>query len=478
MNLSPPNSHLIHLAMRGRIIFTIFLLSIVVGCQRPPSNGAARLKVEQVFSVDELQRRTFLYFWELALPGNYQIPDRWPTEAFSSIAATGFGLTAYFIGVERGYVSRDAAADRTLQTLRTLWKLPQGPQASGVSGYKGLFYHFLTNDRALRYKDVELSTIDTGLLMAGILSAQSYYDADNEVEREIRALADSLYRRVEWDWALNDKGRISMGYHPERGFITNDWHGYNEAMVLLLLAMGSPTHPIPDNGWDRWCDTYEWNTFYEQEHVNFDPLFGHQYSQMYVDFRGIKDEYMRQKGIDYFENARRATLANRAYCLDNPYQFEGYGPLQWGLTACDGPANVDTLWKGKKVRFWTYCARGAASMQIVDDGTIAPTAVGGSVPFAPEVCLPALEQMWNTHYDKLVGKYGFKDAFNLSYTTGKGNEEGWFDVDYLGIDQGPIIIQLENHRSGLVWEVMRKNPYIRRGLERAGFSGGWLSASH
>lgn len=463
--------------MLGRTGIFLLLLSLAscrTGYEQQASSAPLSQPQKEAFSLDELQERTFNYFWETALKNNYQIPDRWPTEAFSSIAATGFGLTSYFVGIERGYISREQGAERTLQTLRVLWNLPQGPQTSGVSGYKGLFYHFLRNDDALRFKDVELSTIDSGLLMAGILSAQSYYDRNNPVEKEIRALADSLYRRVEWDWALNKDGRISMGYHPESGFINPDWHGYNEAMILIVLAMGSPTHPIPDNSWELWCETYEWANFYGQEHVNFDPLFGHQYSQMYIDFRGIQDAYMRQKGIDYFENSRRATLANRAYCIDNPLQFVGYGPDEWGLTACDGPRDIDTLWQGKPLRFWSYRARGAASMQIIDDGTIAPTAAGGSIPFAPEVCLPALAHMWNKHYDKLVGPYGFKDAYNQSYTHCNGCEEGWFDIDYLGIDQGPILIQAENYRSGLVWEVMRKNPYIRRGLIRAGFSGGWL----
>ncbi|MCB0637998.1 MAG: Tat pathway signal protein [Lewinella sp.] len=448
-------------------------------CSPPPADHTAAGELaasEPVpFSLDELQERTFHYFWDLALPGHFQVPDRWPKETFTSIAATGFGLTAYIVGVERGYVTREAAAERTAATLRALWAFPQGEAAAGVSGYRGLFYHFLTYDAAsVRFKDVELSTIDTGLLMAGVLSAQSYYDGDTEVEREIRELADALYRRVEWDWMLNDDGRISMGYRPERGFIEADWHGYNEAMVLLVLAMGSPTHPIPDNSWDLWCATYDWDTFYGYEHLNFDPLFGHQYSQMYIDFRGIQDAFMAGKGSDYFENSRQATLANRAYCIDNPHQFAGYGEHCWGLTACDGPANTEATWKGKPVKFFTYRARGAASTQIVDDGTIAPTAAGGSFPFAPEECEAALAHMWTTYYDQLVGEYGFRDAFNMTYPACDDCEGGWFDDDYLGIDQGPILIQIENHRSGLIWDVMKRNPYIRRGLERAGFKGGWL----
>ena len=441
---------------------------------RAPNGTAVPEGVDTTaFSIDEVQRRTFAYFWETALPGNYQIPDRWPAQPFSSIAATGFGLTAYLVGVERGYVSREQAAERTLLTLEKLWALPQGPEMEGVAGYRGLFYHFLTNDNALRFRDVELSTIDTGLLMAGILSARQYFDGNSEEERRIRELADQLYRRVEWDWTLNDEGRMSMGWRPDRRFIPAQWRGYNEAMILLVLAMGSPTHPLPDDAWDRWAEGYAWDEFYGYDHLNFSPLFGHQYSQMYIDFRGIRDAYMREHDSDYFENSRVATLANRAYCVDNPDDFVGYGPQQWGLTACDGPAGLDTVLNGTPRKFFTYRARGASARHIIDDGTIAPTAAGGSVPFAPEECLAALDHMWTTQYDSLIGRYGYKDAFNLTYVT-EERPGGWYDRDYLGIDQGPILIQLENHRSELVWRLMRENPYIRRGLERAGFTGGWL----
>ncbi|WP_116127149.1 glucoamylase family protein [Lewinella sp. IMCC34183] len=458
--------------------YLLLLSLLVVGACRSPDAATERPGPEaaaRAFSVDELQRRTFDFFWETALEDNYQIPDRWPTDRFSSIAATGFGLTAYLVGVERGYVSRGDAAERTLLTLEKLWSLPQGPETSGVAGYKGLFYHFLNNDDALRYRDVELSTIDTGLLMAGILSSMSYFDRNTPDERRIRELADQLYRRVEWDWSLNEKGRMSMGWRPDRGFIPAEWNGYNEAMILVVLGLGSPTHPLPDNAWDRWTEGYEWDIFQGYAHLNFTPLFGHQYSQMYIDFRGIQDAYMREHDSDYFENSRKATLSNRAYCMENPGNFVGYGPNQWGLTACDGPGSLDTVRQGKAVEFFSYRARGASADHIIDDGTIAPTAAGGSVPFAPEECLAALEHMWTTQYDRLIGPYGFKDAFNPTYTYGEGNAGGWYDVDYLGIDQGPILIQLENHRSELVWNLMKKNPYIRRGLERAGFTGGWLT---
>lgn len=454
-------------------VFCLILFLVVAACQSPTESSVV-IQPTPAFHLDTLQKRTFHYFWDLAHPENYQIPDRYPTENFSSIAATGFGLTTYIIGAENGWITREQAAQRVARTLEVLWDLPQGPEKEGVSGHRGFFYHFLTTEQALRYRQVELSTIDTGLLMAGILSAMSYFDAANATEEAIRKRADQLYRRVEWSWALNEQNRLSMGWHPEQGFIPHDWQGYNEAMILLILAMGSPTYPIPASCWETWCSTYEWATFYGYPHVNFEPLFGHQYSHMYIDFRNIQDEYMREKGIDYFENSRRATLANRAYCIDNPKQFKGYGDWSWGLTACDGPAQEKRRYKGQDIQFRKYSARGASAQRIIDDGTIAPTAAGGSLPFAPEVCIPTLEHFWSTHPDSLVREYGLADAFNLTYTWGTGNAGGWFDPDYIGIDQGPIVIQIENYQTELIWNIMKQNPYVQNGLRKAGFRGGWL----
>ncbi len=465
--------------MRLNLYLPIFLLLFVVaGCAshkgvQSASRNADPSTEGSPFSLDELQKRTFNYFWETP-DAHWQIPDRYPTINFSSIAATGFGFTAYLIGVERHYITRAQAAERTLKTLLALTELPQGSQPTGVSGYKGLFYHFLDPYQSLRYRDVELSTIDTGLLMAGILSAQSYFDQNDATETQIRSLADALFRRVEWDWAMGtNKNVISMGWKPEHGFLDSKWIGYNEAMVLIIMAMGSPTHPIPETGWQGWTSGYKLDNYRGQEYVDFAPLFGHQYSQMYIDFKGIQDDYMRAKGIDYFENSKRATLTNKAYCLANPKKYANYGENEWGLTACDGPKDTTgTDATGIKRRFSGYRARGASSKEEADDGTIAPTAVGGSVPFAPDICIPALQNMWTKYYSDLVGKYGFKDAYNPTFTF--KNPRGWFDVDYLGIDEGPIVIQIENYRSKFVWNLMKKNPYIVAGLKKAGFTGGWL----
>lgn len=423
--------------------------------------------------LNDLKQRTFRYFWDRADKTTYQIDDRYPTPRFTSIAATGFGLSSYLVGIENGYISRNQGAERVLRTLRWLWNSGQGDGNEGYTGYRGFYYHFLNYGDGTRYRDVELSTIDTGLLMAGILSCQSYFNGQEPDEQEIRMLADSLYLRVEWDWAMNGREHMSMGWKPGQGFIPATWKGYNEAMVLLIMAMGSPSHPIPDDAWGSWYSTYNWADFYGFKHVNFSPLFGHQYSHMFIDFKGIQDQYMKKKGIDYFENSRRATLANRAYCIDNPSGFEGYGENIWGLSACDGPGRTTRTVGKDTVVYWSYRARGASSLNIVDDGTIAPTAAGGSIPFAPDECLSALVRMKKDYGDLLYREYGFLDAFNPGFVNDEG-KKGWYDQDYIGIDQGPIIIQLENQQSGLIWELMKKNRYIVRGLEAAGFTGGWL----
>lgn len=462
----------LHLMISGVVLFLV--ISACGGHQSEPQtidpdSLPAIDSPEMKAFTEDLKQRTFQYFWDVVDEPTWQTDDRHPTKNFTSIAATGFALPAYIIGAENGYVSREAAAERTLNVLEWLWNSPQGPDAEGMTGYRGFYYHFLNYGSGSRYKNVELSTIDTSLLFGGILTSQSYFDGDNATESRIRELADSLYLRIEWPWAMDGKKTVSMGWHPETGFIEAQWKGYNEAMILLVLGMGSPTHPLPDDAWDTWTSTYNWADYYGYEHVNFGPLFGHQYSQMFIDFRGINDEYMTEKGIDYFENSRRATLSNRAYAIDNPTGFKGYGENIWGLTASDGPFNEMRRYNGKNIQVRTYSARGAAADYLNDDGTIVPTAAGGSIPFAPEETLHALYTMKQQFGDKLYQNYGFVDSFNLTW-----HEEGWFNPDYIGIDQGPILIQLENYESGLIWDLFSKNPHVVRGLKRAGFSGGWL----
>ncbi len=462
-----------------RRVFIVLLLTLVSACG-PGAVTVAPVPHNDVF-LDDVQQRTFRWFWDLTNPQNGLTPDRAPTKSFSSVAAVGFALTAYPVGVERGWVSRDQARDRTLTTLRFFWEAPQGAQPAGVTGYKGFFYHFLDMQTGFRFQTVELSTIDTSLLLAGILFCREYFDRPDSAEAQIRALADSIYFRVDWPWAQTKAPLVSMGWHPEKGFIDSDWNGYDEGMIVYVLALASPTHPIPPAAWQAWTSTYEWGTFYGQTHVAFAPLFGHQYSHVWIDFRRIQDAYMRGKGIDYFENSRRATLSQRAYAIENPGRWTGYGADLWGLTASDGPHDTTLVIGGTPRRFFTYSARGAASNEVRDDGTLAPTAAGGSVPFAPEITIPLLRAMRDRYGGALYNQYGFIDAFNLTWPAAVAPKEGgvkagigWVDTDQLGIDQGPIIAMIENHRSDLVWRYMRKSPYIRRGLERAGFTGGWL----
>ena len=439
------------------------------------------LSTRQIAFLDTLEHRTFNWFWEKTNASNGLTPDRWPTKSFSSVAAIGFALTAYPIGIERGYVARQAAADRVLTTLRFMYRAPQGPQATGVTGYKGFFYHFLDMDTGLRFEQVELSTIDTSLLLAGVLFCQSYFTGQNATEASIRAYGDSLYERVDWQWVRPRAPLVSMGWKPESGYIEADWHGLNEAIILNVLALGSPTHPVDVASWDAYVSTYRWADFYGFQHLNFAPLFGHQYSHIWIDFRGIRDSYMRGKGIDYFENSRRATYSQRAYATANPGNWKDYSGDIWGLTAVDGPLDTLLVLRGAPRRFWTYSARGAANGEIRDDGTLGPTAAGGSVPFAPEITIPALVAMREKYGDNLFSTYGFLDSFNPTFDLDIKPQHGrivrgvgWFDTDYLGIDQGPIITMVENYRTGLVWRVMRTNPHIIRGLKRAGFTGGWL----
>jgi hypothetical protein len=432
--------------------------------------------------LDSLEEKTFRFFWERTDSATGLTPDRWPTQSFASVGAVGFALTAYPIGAERGYVARADAARRTLATLKFFLNAPADTSVAGATGYRGFYYHFLVPETGLRFRDVELSTQDTAMMLAGALFCQSYFDRATSDESSVRALAESLYARADWRWAQPRPPVIGHGWDPEKGFLPYDWRGYNETVILHILALGSPSHPVDPAAWPAYTSGYAWGTFKGQEYLGFSPLFGHQYSHVWIDFRGIRDSTMRAHGIDYFENSRRATLAQRQYAIDNPGGFAGYGADLWGLTACDGPTDSTITVRGKAIEFHTYDARGACFTRVNDDGTVAPTAVGGSIPFAPEVTIPTLLAMRRRWGPPLYSTYGFVDAFNptldIDVPVHMGHVEsgtGWFDGDYLGIDQGPILAMIENYRSDLVWSTMRRNPHIARGLRRAGFEGGWLA---
>ncbi len=432
------------------------------------ADAAHSVAVDPFFA--DLEERTFRFFWETCNPRNGLIPDRYPTPSFASIAAVGFGLTAYPIGVERGYISRQAARQRVLATLRFF---------ATEANQHGFFYHFIDMRSGARSNESEVSTIDTALLLAGMLFCETYFDGDDPEEMEIRTLAEEIYRRVDWTWAQPRPPAVALAWTPEEGFASLDWNGYNEAMLIYLLALGSPTHPVDEQAWTRWTSTYDqfWGTLYDQTFLGFAPLFGHQFTHVWVDFRGIQDAYMREHGLDYFENSRRATYAQRRYAIANPKQWQGYGKNVWGMSASDGPGPGREPYEGENRRFLTYAARGVGVGRIVDDGTIAPTAAISSLPFAPEIVLPATLEMYHRFGSSIYSSYGFLDAFNASFRGPQSPQQplpGWVDRDYIGVDQGPILAMIENYRSSLVWRVMHSNSYMREGLERAGFSGGWL----
>ena len=435
--------------------------------------------------IADIQERTFRFFWDTTNPINGLARDRFPTPSPASIAAVGFALTAYPIGVERGYITRRAATERVLATLRLFHDAPQGPAPRGMAGYKGFFYHFLDMATGHRSGASELSTVDTALFLAGALFCQSYFDAATADETQIRELAEKIYSRVDWRWAQVRPPAISHGWIPECGFLDYDWRGYNEAMLVYLLALGSPTYPVEAAAWTEWTSTYDlsWQSDFGEPHLAFAPLFGHQYCQTWIDFRGLQDSYMTRRGIDYFENNRRAVRAQRAYAIANPHGWKDYGIDVWGVTASDGPADVEREYGGKMRIFRSYAGRGAGGPDAYDDGTLAPTAVLGSIAFEPEIVLPTILELRRRYGEHIYSDYGFLDAFNPSFTFDVPLVHGrcipgfgWVANDYVGINQGPIVAMIENGRSELVWRVMRKNPHLRRGLERAGFTGGWLTS--
>jgi hypothetical protein len=430
----------------------------------------------------DIERRTFEYFWNTTDPATGLSPDRWPTPSPSSIAAVGFALTADVVGAYRGYVSRHAAAERARTTLAFLASRPQGPGAAGYAGYHGLFYHFLDMKTGVRYQDRELSTIDTALLMAGVLTAESYFNRDTALERSLRRLARRLYRNVDWRWTEEGDPRVRMAWLPETGFDRMTWDGYNEGSLIYILGMGSPTHPLQRDAWDAWSatDPQYWKSMDGQTFLTFGPQFAHQYTAIWVDFRGITSGFMAIHHTNFFQNGQRATFAQQRFAMDNPHHWTGYNKDIWGLTACDGPGRVVASYHGHMHKFHSYAARGITSDD-VDDGTLAPTAMVASLPFAPTIVTDSVVALMRKYGDIIYTRYGFLDSFNPSFTDARLAKRGhvipgrgWVDGDFIGIDQGPILEMIENQRSGLIWRLLRGNPYVRAGLLRAGFVGRWL----
>jgi hypothetical protein len=433
----------------------------------------------------ELERRTFFYFWETTDASTGLAPDRWPSSKLISIAAVGFALTAYPIGVSRGWITRQQAAQRVRTTLRWFLDAPQGAGPHGNAGYKGFYYHYLDPQTGLRHGDSELSTVDTAILVMGALYCREWFDGAGALEAEVRQLADQLYANVDWDWARNGGKGIPYSWHPMTGHDPINWSGLDEGMFIYMLAIGSPAHPIPGSCWQEWTHTYEqkfdgWRGSYGPPHLQGAPLFCYQYPQVWVDMRGMRDAYMRGRGIDYFENARRAVLAQQAYAIANPQQWTGYGATMWGFTACDGPANAKQSVAGRDRTFYGYQGRALARF---DDGTLSPPAVAAALPFAPEIVVPTLKAMHERYGDLVFAQYGFVDAFNPSFDLDvkldfgrRVSGRGWFDTDYIAIDQGPILAMFANYRDEGVWSKLRKADWLRKGLSGAGFKGGWLQA--
>ncbi len=422
--------------------------------------------------LEELQRESIDYFFQMVNEKNGLIADKTQPHAPASIAVVGIGLSCYIVAVEKGYLTRHQAVKHTLTALRFFRDAPQG---TGLydTGYKGFYYHFLHMDTGEPVWESELSTVDTALLIAGALASQAYFTEQNDEETEIREIADDLYRRIDWAWALNGGSTLNHGWLPESGFLSYNWDtGYSEAMILYVLAMGSPTHPISDTGYQKWLSTFEWKNLYGIDHLFAAPLFIHQLSHLWIDFKGIQDSFNKKVGIDYFENSRRATCIQQKYAIHNPLGFERYGEHCWGLSASDGPGPVTMEVDGVLRNFYNYTARGVNGP---DDGTVSPWAVAASLAFAPDIVLDTLRNIIENLKMLKKGDRGLHASFNPTFPKKTVNPNGWVSKWQYGLNQGPVVLMIANYENDLIWNVMKNCPYMIKGLKCAGFSGGWLS---
>ena len=383
--------------------------------------------------LDDLEHANFLFFWEQGNPQTGLIKDRCnvrtkDASVAASVASTGFGLTAICIAEKRGFVSHADARLRVLRTLSFLWhKLPT---------HRGFFFHFANINTGERIWDSEASSVDTAILLCGILTCAQYFE-----DKDIRQLAHAIFDRVEWTWLSEDTTLLSHGWTPELGFIPSRWDLYSELMMMYLLGMGSSTHPLHSDAWFAWKRT----TFdYDGMRYigSFAPLFVHQYSQAWFDFRNKRDQY-----ADYFQNSVIATDVHRRFCLELNVQFPDYSNALWGITASDSPHG--------------YVAWGGPPATGPIDGTVVPSAAGGSLPFMPHETLRVLRTI-HDHYPNAWSRYGFINAFNPL--------TGWYDTDVIGIDTGITMLMAENTRTGFVWEMFMKNPEAQRGMTTAGFN--------
>ena len=451
------------------LVATILLGSCNTGNKKPEvfkSFGAIdyTMSADDQKLLDSIQYATFQYFTHELHPEWGIVKDRAASWAPSSIASTGFAIPVYAMGAERNWISREEAARITLNIMRFFDASNQSADTN-VTGYKGFYYHFLKMDTGTREWQCELSSIDSGLLFMGMLFARNYYDRENPTEKEIRDLVGSILGRLDWSIFDMPEGSthpytISMGWKPETGNINWGWHGYNEGLFLYILAAGTGMKDV-ERSYDAWLSYYKWKEPYPGlAHVAFPPLFGHQFSHIFIDFRGVVDKYMKDKGIDYFENSRRATLAQQQYAIQNIHNWKGYDEFTWGITACDGPGST---YNSNGREYFGYAGRGASGpdYNYFDDGTIAPYASLSSLPFAPEIVFPTIRNIINRKGSSIWGKYGFYDAFNET--------ANWVNNDFIGIAQGPMLLMIENFRTGLVWNYVMKDPVIQDGMTKLGF---------
>lgn len=419
--------------------------------------------------IAELEEATFGYFDRATNQANGLVLDSTREDAPASIAGSALALTCYPVAAERGYLPRADLARRALTTLEFFWNAEQSDTPT-ATGHRGFFYHFLDFETGKRVNACELSTIDSAMVFAGALTAAAYFDGNSADERAIRRLALDIYARADWCWISPRAPAISHGWKPRSGFLAYDWRGYNEALFLYVLALGSPTHPVDRAAYEEWTSTYQWKRIYGIDFLYGGPLFMHQLSHVWLDFRGIQDGFMRARACDYFENSRRATHVQREYARRNPRGLVGYGENNWGVTASDGPGPATKVVRGRRRRFFDYTGRGIPYGP--DDGTLAPWAVASSLPFAPEIVLPAMATI-DREYPMITGEYGYKCSYNPTFG-GAAHGGSWISKGHYALDQGPVVAMIENFRSGMVWRLLRSSEFIRAGLIRAGFQGGWL----
>ena len=373
--------------------------------------------------------------------------------------------------VERGVISREFAPELVLKRLRFFRDSPQGPEPD-ATGYKGFYYHFLDMKTGRRVWECELSTIDSAFLFAGHAHLRRLLRRATPRRRPRSAGWPTSSTAAPTGSGRRTAARRSPhGWRPESGFIPHRWTGYDEALLLYLLGLGSPTFPLPPESYAAYCSTYSWKQIYGRELLYSGPLFTHQLSHLWIDFRDIRDAFMREHGSDYFENSRQATYVHQEYAIRNPLEFAGYGEFCWGITATDGPGWEKRVVNGIERQFYDYYARGAPYGP--DDGTLAPWVVVASLPFAPEIVIPTIRAMARLDLG-MTKRYGFKPSFNQTYAVPDSPTGWWVTPYHFGIDQGPVALMIENYRTGLIWNIIRRSPYIAAGLRRAGFQGGWL----